>query len=253
LKWADALRGVPIYLRNLWIVKLRPKEGFIFWGHLGLGDQICAAKLLEHWNDLGYEVQVPCRKGNLNNLNQMFSYLENVFFHAISDDPEREALEVEELALQLDLKVVNAGREAHTFIKTLYPREGLNVALMICAGFKTTGLATDRFRRHVLLLPQIKPPSIPYIFLNRMTSEGLFEIDIAQNDRLVVEENKERTLFEHAQILDNASELHSIGSAFMCLSMVIGSKSPVKKFYRDDELLSDDPEKNWEQVLSNVS
>ena len=83
--------GALIYSRNLWIIKFRARKQFIFWGHLGLGDQICSAKLLEHWSDLGCEVHVPCKRRNLDNLEQMFAYLEGVSFHPISDNPDQEA------------------------------------------------------------------------------------------------------------------------------------------------------------------
>ena len=153
-------------MRNIYQLYISGRSSFVFWGHLGLGDQICTAKLLEHWAAAGVEVHVPCKSKNLDNLRALFSYLKGVHFHPISDDPRDEHDEVRGLAKKLGLPVIDSGRHCLAFIQEKHPRDGLNVCLMTGAGFRTKGLYSSRFRNHVLSLPQISPPESPYIFFS---------------------------------------------------------------------------------------
>ena len=200
---------------------------------------------------MGHEVHVPCKARNLHNLEQIFAYLDAVFFHPISDDVANESNEVNELARELGLDIVNAGRSVLNLVQKLQPKEGLNVALMISAGYKTSGLGSVRFRDNILKLPQIVPPLNKFIFLNKKSSLGVSkipEIQYVDNEMLVLEEKPEKPIYEHAALIDQATELHSIGSAFMCLALVMESRAPVKIILSDIELLTDDPEKTWKKI-----
>jgi hypothetical protein len=116
------------------------------------------------------------------------------------------------------------------------------------AGFKTKGLYSAQFRRHVLSLPQISPPSEPYIFFHEKTSAEISELPkVAKQSQglLSTTESPSHKLFEHAKLLDHAEQLHSVGSAFMCFALVMGSKAKVKTIWKRISLKSDDPNGEW--------
>jgi hypothetical protein len=239
------------YLSNLRVLFLQRARSFVYWGHLGLGDQICSAKLLEHWSLAGRFVHVPCKSRDYKNLKVVFSYLDNVRFHPISDSPKKEKSEVRSLAKKLGLPVVSTGRRCLAYTLKRCPDDGLNIALMKGAGFHTLGLSSIEFRKNVLALNQIQPPRGDYAFVNELTSRGSRPIegvkDLAR--RLdIVYETSGRLLYEHALLIDKAKELHSVGSAFMCLALVIDANPATKKHYLDYQLLSDDPYGTWTKV-----
>ena len=237
------------FLRNIQILNLCHADEFIYWGHLGLGDQISSAKLFEHWSSSKRTVHVPCKSRNIENLSTIFGYLEGVRFHPISDDPKHEKKQVRELAKKLKLPIVNSGRECLTYMQNRFPSEGLNVALMRGAGLRTAGLFSQNFRTHVLSLPQITPPNGNYIFINQTTSKGVVDIpsvdEPSENRGEIVYPNPESRLYEHASLIDNAQELQSVGSAFMCLALVLGARPPIKKHFLRYPLLTDDPDCSW--------
>jgi len=239
------------YVCNLRVLFLQPTRSFVYWGHLGLGDQICSAKLLEHWSRAGKVIHIPCKSKDYENLKAVFSYLDNVKFHPISNIPNKEKSEVRRLRKSLALPLVSTGRQCLAYVLKKYPDDGLNIALMKGAGFHTSGLSSLDFRKNILTLGQIDPPIVDYAFVNVLTSQGSRPIEGLKDleNRLdIVYETSERLLYEHALLIDNAKELHSVGSAFMCLALVIDASPATKKHYLDHELLSDDPYGTWSKA-----
>lgn len=251
LETIEDARGLHLYLRNLWILKVKKPNQIIFHGHLGLGDQICYARLYEYWSDLGITVHVPCKDMYLINTIPLFRYLPNLIFHEIPSSQFLEKTYVRKLKRDLQFPLIVSGHETLRIMSKLFPKDGAQTNLIRTAGLVVEGLYSQRFRENALSLPQISPPDTEYAFLNLRSSAGKSESpkSLLWDDRLpVIEEDGVAWLYSYAKIIDEACELRSAGSAFMCLAIVLGARSKYKFFISNRLLLTDDINNEWVSV-----
>lgn len=232
---------------------LSSSRPIVLWTHLGLGDQISMAKLFEELEHQGFELHIPCKERNLNNLSQMFSYLRCVIWHPISNNPKLEKSEVLRLASSLSVPVVDLGRFVLEYLRWIRPDKGLNTLMMLSGGLDTKGLFSARFRQWVLSLDQITPPQEDYLFENWEASQRVWQRPAFLSKEFAglmsVSPESRYPLFQYALILDSAKLIAVPGSAFMCLAMVIGARSPQKVFVSDVKLLTDDPDSLWQNRI----
>jgi hypothetical protein len=231
------------------------KKEFLFWGHLGLGDQICYAKLYESWHDFGYSVRVPCHRRYLETLRVMYSYLPNILFYPInSEDYLSENILVRELKNELALPLIMSGHGTLQIMQNLFPKDGCQTNLLRTAGLKVENLFSTRFRNHLLEINTLLPsPSIEFAFLNRRHSRGLVNLPAMptwDTSMFVIEEKDGIELYRYAKIINEAHELRSCGSAFFCLAVVMGSRATSKFYFGHNDLKSDNPDDEWIQIRS---
>ncbi len=229
---------------------LRSSKTIVLWTHSGLGDQISMAKLFEELEYQGYTLHIPCKRRNLDNLTQMFSYLNHIIWHPISNDTDLEKSEVLRVAATNSLPVVDLGRFALEYLRWRRPDKGLNTLMMLAGGLDTKGLFSARFRQWVLTLDQLIPPQGDYLFENWEESRKAWQrptfLSTEFADLRAISPESKYPLFQYALILDSAKLIAVPGSAFMCLAMVIGARAPQKVFVSDAKLLTDDPDLLWQ-------
>ena len=245
------LKGIFLYFRNHWIINVQRKREFIFWGHLGLGDQICYATLYEYWADSSHTIHIPCKESYFTTLKQIYSYIPNLVFHPISNSSLKERREVEKIRKSKNLPLIVSGHETMQVMRMLFPKDGGQKSLIRTAGLRVKTLYSYRFRKHVLVLPQVNPPPHPYAFVNCRTSQGsiMLPVKAPWNKHLpIVEECAETPVYSYAELLDNAHEIRSVGSVFMCLAIVMGAKAPSKYFISKRDLKNDVPINGWKIV-----
>jgi hypothetical protein len=252
LQILTVLSAVQNLTRNFFFSRVRRSCEFIFWGHLGLGDQIMCARLLEHWSQRSHIVHIPCKSRNFDVLSEMYSYLRHIVFHPIPDDPNLELQSIERLGVQLNLPTLMAGRHVLDLVQRLFPSDGLNTNLNRTAGFKIDSFFSPRFRANVLTKAQLQTPPHPYAFVNRRNSLMTMELPMSgpwDSSLVIVEEREAVPIYSYAQTIISANELRSVGSSFMCLAMVIGSNAKSRFFISKTNLMTDDPKNEWTQVL----
>lgn len=244
-------KGIYLYLKNIWTLKVRKPNQIMFYGHLGMGDQICYAKLYEKWSDQGKVIHVPCKESYFPNLSSMFQYIPNLIFHRIPSESSHEKLAVKVLQDKLRIPLVVSGHETLQIMRMIHPRDGGQSSLIRTAGLVVNDLYSPSFRANILTLPQKRVPEYDYAFLNLRNSKGRFELPMSPpwNKSLpVIEEDGVSPLYAYAKIIDEAREIRSIGSSFMCMAIVMGSRAPSKFFINNIGLNNDDPLNEWVSV-----
>lgn len=239
--------GLVIVSRNLYLLRIRRIKRMIFHGHLGLGDQICYATLYERWNDLGLEILIPCHPHYQETLKKMYAYLSNIHFYGLPKGSH--ASMAGAIAKKYrDWPIIVSGYETQAFITHIYPKGGLGKKLILSVGYLAPTLYSDRFRSHIFTLPQLDRPEKKYAFVNRRSSEGLRKMPNKGfwDDSLpTLEETIEYPIFSYGKIMDEAHELRSAGSAFLCFAIVLGARSRYKYFVSNYSLLTDDTNNEW--------
>ncbi len=222
-------------------------------GHPGLGDQITMATFYESLCDTRAKVHSFVRPGALKQLEVMFGYLDNLQFHEIPKGVSDVSFAKADSA-KLGFPILVLGRRSLDYMNVVDPREGIQTQLIRSAGFEIESLHSPRLRQHLLTLPQLPTPPGQYAFFNLKSSISSIDFPeflepLALKERVFEDPNS--PIYAHTEILLNAAQHWSIGSAFMCLSLVLGP-SPAKKFYLGaSKLGQDDPESQWSYVATN--
>lgn len=243
-------REVQEYLHNYRLMQ-QSRKPVIIWYHLGLGDQVLMARVLETWSQSHVKIHVPAKKRNIDSLRQLYSYLSNVIWHEISDDPNRESEDVHALAASLQLPTVNAGQAKLLMLRRIFPELGLNQLLALSANVLVNDLSSARMRAAVLGSEGIERLDYAFVDWRPGTSRAIDERNLTEirNRGLEIVVNDVNSPFTAiAPILAQAQELHLVGSAPLCLAMVLGIQPKSAFFYRLDNaegLRGDDPSGIW--------
>jgi len=211
-------------------------HGVILWGHLGLGDLISNASIIEHLLTENPIIVIPTKERNHDFLSATYGSWDGIFLAKISDDPSRENREVLKIKIKNRYPIEVIG---HHFLTNDWDQQpiSLNEQFQQLAGISSSNLKSSRFRRTCKKASQVDVPHEPYIFvddhpgtereipqsiLNEATNRGL---RIIRNDLSVA-------LYSLVDILDNAEEIHVVASAPLCLALTVGSESKKKFYYR---------------------
>ena len=212
-----------------------------------MGDQICAAKAIEHLSRRKRRVAVPVKDSNLANVRQLFGYLPNVDFFEIptGDGAPDEKTSVRALARDLGAPIIDGGREAFLLVNNLLPKRGLNRNLLLCAGIRVNDLESERFRRHLLSLTQVRPPHYEYAFVHEKPHLCFGPHSEASTGLAIRKPFDEEPIWALAQIISEATEVRAIGSSFMCLILVADLGPTPRLGWNATELAGDDPQRKW--------
>jgi hypothetical protein len=241
------------YVLDIFRFHFLKKKRFIFWGHLGLGDQLMMAKVYEFWNEQGSSLVIPAKKQNIQKLRQVFRYLPDIEFCEVSNDPLEEAKEVHELSKQMNLKILSSGRSRFLTLQRLYPGLGLNQILALGSLVYIPTFYSQRFRSYYLKDREPETPFDGYVFFDRKVGtpyEVASEImESNSNKRLFIIENDIRIPFEKlGKIMDSAEELHLVGSAPLCLALILGTETKLNLHYVNEPqqwMKGDAPSDRW--------
>ena len=239
------LRGLSVFLANCYHVLF--SRDILFWGHLGLGDQICAAKAIEKLAVRKRHVYLPVKDSNLVNIRQLFGYLPNVTVVPVPAGAEapNEKASIEAIGQELGVPIINGGREAFRLISSLFPKRGLNRNLILSAGIRVRSLESEMFRTHLMSLPQIAPPQYAYAFVHEKLHRRFGPHSEASTGLKVRKPRGNEPIWALARTISEATEVRAIGSSFMCLIIVADLGRTPRLGWNSVKLLGDDPLRKW--------
>jgi hypothetical protein len=212
------------------------------------------ARVYEFWTNRGVKLVVPSKIQNIEKLRISFSYLPNLEFVEISNDPILESDEVHKMSKVLKLRVLNSGHRRYLVFQKIFPFMGLNQHLALGAFVYLSDFKSSRFRNHYFNREDF--PNFPkkFMFIDRKVGT---EREIA---REVIEANSK----ENLDVIENeigipfhqlgfymelAEELHLVGSAPLCLALVLGTKTKLNLHYvshESEQMKGDSSNGDWQ-------
>ncbi len=227
----------------------------IYFGHLGLGDQISAALAIEAWASRVPSLMVPVKPRNLRNVEQFLAYIPNVEVVSLpSDNPAEEVIRVQQMAARSGAGLIQAGRSTYGCIAHAFPEYGINRRLLLCGLVSRSSAVSARFRSHVLSLSEFTSPlEEEYVFVDHHPGTER-EIPMQQlsswPDSSRVMNPSEVPLYSLATVMEHAAELHLVSSAPLCLALTadLGQGRRVRYRVGNHAPLRLDYPLSWEEI-----
>jgi len=223
-------------------IDLRGANRVVLWTHLGLGDQISAARILESYLDSGTQVFWPVKKRNLSFMKAAFGSLEGLELVEIEDSPESMRSTVKGISISSRAKIVIAGHHTLNPLRQSFPNLPFNSLFNLSVGMSPGDLVAPNLRFRLSSQEQSVSPSVPFAFVDHhpgtpreIPASALASIE--SKGLLVVHNPRATELSSIVPLLDDAEELHLVASAPLCLALAIDSKAKSRTHY--DSL--DDP------------
>jgi hypothetical protein len=217
-------------------IDLRGANRVVLWTHLGLGDQISAARIVKSYLDAGTQVFWPVKKKNISFMSSAFGSLDGIELIEINDSPEQESSEVKEIAVSRKAKIVMAGHRVLNPLRQAFPHLPLNSLFNLSVGISPADLIAPDLRARLSLGEQYLSPDVPFAFVDhhpgthREIPESI--LTSIESRGLVIVNNPTGTpLSKIMPLLDDAEELHLVGSAPLCLALTIDSKAKLRTHY----------------------
>jgi hypothetical protein len=215
---------------------LRGANRVVLWTHLGLGDQISAARILESYLDSGTQVFWPVKKRNLSFMNSAFGSLEGLELIEIDDSPEYERSVVKGISKSSRAKIVMAGHRVLNPLRQSFPHLPFNSLFNISVGMSPSDLVAPNLRVRLSSQEQCLVPGVPFAFVDhhpgtpREIPAGVLA-SIESRGLLVVHNPRGTELSGIMPLLDEAEELHLVGSAPLCLALTIDARAKSRTHY----------------------
>ena len=211
-------------------------KGVIFWGHLGLGDVISNASIIEHLLINNRIVVIPAKKRNLDFLSSTYGSWDGVFIAKINDNSRWESLEILKLKLKFRFPIMVVG---HDSLPADWDLQliSLNEQFQQLSGIPTTNLESERLRRTCKNIFQVDVPKERYIFVDdhpgteREIPQSILQ-EATQRGLKIVRNDVSVPLYRLLDILDNAEEIHVVASAPLCFALTASAASQKKFYYR---------------------
>lgn len=191
----------------------------ILMHHLGLGDHfICNGLVREFVRRHGVEhCFLPCKIHNLTSVGFMYRDLVNV-----TPVPVRTFHDVGQYLAVLECPLVKAG-----FEKARTPDWDVSfydsVGIPISCRWDSFYVQRDE-RSEKQLIEKLNPAGKPYILVHNESSTGRYELQIGSElQRIHIEKEQTRNLFDYCRLIENADEIHCIDSSFVHLVESIGT------------------------------
>jgi hypothetical protein len=217
-------------------IDLRGAKRVVLWTHLGLGDQISAARIVKSYLDAGTQVFWPVKKKNISFMSSAFGSLGGIELIEINDSPEQENSEVKEIAVSRKAKVVMAGHRVLNPLRQAFPHLPLNSLFNLSVGMSPADLIAPDLRARLSLGEQYLSPDVPFAFVDhhpgthREIPESILT-SIKSRGLVIVNNPMGTALSKIMPLLDDAEELHLVGSAPLCLALTIDSKAKSRTHY----------------------
>jgi hypothetical protein len=231
------------------------KNGIIYWGHLGLGDQISSARAIEAYINAGLNVVIPTKRKNLEFISSAYGSWSGVIVAEISDYDQDEIKEIKRLKREFNFRVLVVGHSLLRIVDRIEGDISLNEKLNYCAGLRRGRLISSKLRNSLISLDQYPVPPRPYAFIDhhpgteRELPQQILDTLISRNVA-IIDNPRNVCMSRLIDLLDNAEELHLVASAPLCLALTVNAKSPTKYYYRTNgqHSLKSDSYKDWLEV-----
>ncbi len=230
-----AIVDVPKFILT-WSLIPSKNNGVIFWGHLGLGDAISQACIIEKLLLDNRVVVVPSKTRNYDFLKSTYGTWDGVILEKVNDNPWWENLEILKLKLKHRFQVKVVG---HHLLDSNWAEQeiSLNEQFNRIAGIPPKKLKSTKLRDTCELNTQAQPPKQKYIFVDHHPGTDR-EIptkilkDAMNRGFEILENDTSIPLYRLIKILDNAHEIHVVASAPLCLALTTDAKCKKKYYYR---------------------
>jgi hypothetical protein len=217
------------------------------------------ARVYEFWTNRGVKLVVPSKIQNIEKLQASFGYLPNLEFIGIANDPIVEEEEVHRISKELQLRVLNSGHKRFLMLQKIFPFMGLNQLLALGAFVYLTDFYSYQFRKYYFRSKVDFRITPKYIFIDRKVgTEREIAIGVVKailKENLVIVENEMKIPFHQLGCyMEMANELHLVGSAPLCLSLVLGTNTKLNVHYvlhESEHMKGDSPNNRWKTF--NVS
>ena len=191
--------------------------------HMGLGDQVSMARVVEAWADRCDAVFMPVKTRNFRVLSKLFAYVPNLVLVEVEASARLEEIKIaSKFANRNGLELIH--RASYKDLSRSFPELGVNGRLALMIGGNPKNLMSERLTSH---LEQSFTGTIPegnYAFIDHHPGSRR-EIPPKELDaiserglQLVVHDPHTSFLDLHVK-MKNASELHLVSSAPLCLAL----------------------------------
>jgi hypothetical protein len=234
-RWKRLLKDLPRQIA-LYATPTKKRKGVIFWGHLGLGDVISNASIIEHLLIDNRIVVIPTKKRNSDFLSSTFGTWDGVVIAQINDNSRWESLEILKLKLKFRFPIMVVGHDSLPADWDLQPIS-LNEQFQQLAGIPDTNLKSERFRKTCKNILQADVPKERYIFVDdhpgteREIPQSILQ-EATQRGLKIIRNDVSVPLYRLLDILDNAQEIHVVASAPLCFALTAAAASQKKFYYR---------------------
>ena len=217
-------------------IDLRGANRVVLWTHLGLGDQISAARIVKSYLDSGAEVFWPVKKRNIRFMGAAFGTLEGLELIEIADSPEHEWSEVKRISVASRAKIATAGHRVLDPLRHAFPQLPLNSLFNLSVGMSPTDLIAPDLRVRLNAGEQYLSPGVPFAFVDhhpgtpREIPDSILS-SIESRGLMVVHNPRGTELSTIMPLLDDAEEIHMVASAPLCLALTIDANAKSRTHY----------------------
>lgn len=189
-------------------------SGIIFHSHLGLGDQIGCNGLVHYLHETySVPIHVATKDRNFNNISFLYKDYPEINPIKVSNNPSSEKMEVEHLSSSLNLSLVRTSINnplASHWDEDHYTNLYLNydIKFDFCK-LPVISNSMDILKDHT-------PFPEPYAF-SHINNDGPKPSSMLP----IIENIESLNVFELIPILQNAKELHLMGSSILCLAEIM--------------------------------
>jgi hypothetical protein len=217
-------------------ILLRGESRVVLWTHLGLGDQISAAQIVQSYLTAGTQVIWPVKKKNFNFMCEVYGAVPGIELHVISDSQSDEIAAIRLISKRSRAAVVVAGHSIFQPLRLAFPELSINSMFNLSVGIDSKNLVSPYFRNLLAALEPASVPSVPFAFVDHHpgTSREIPDnvlIGIHKRGLEVVLNPREIPLSRALDYLDKAEELHLVPSAPLCLALTVDAKAKVRIHY----------------------
>lgn len=212
-----------VQLKGFAPIRRTSSKNVMLMTHMGLGDQVSMARVVEAWADRSDAVYLPVKSRNFELLSKLFAYVPNLFLVEVEAASRPEEIKiVSEFANRNRLKLIH--KASYTDLSRSFPELGVNGRLAMMIGGNPKDLVSERLASH---LKQSFAGTIPqgnYAFIDHHPGSRR-EIPpkdlnaISRRGLQLVAHDSTTSFLDLYETMKNASELHLVSSAPLCLAL----------------------------------
>lgn len=226
----------PAYRRIIRNIGLRGASRVVLWTHLGLGDQVSAAQIVQSYLAAGTQVLWPVKKKNFNFMSEVYGAVPGIELHVISDSQSDEIAAIRLISKLSRAEVVVAGHNTFQPLRLAFPELSINSMFNLSVGLDSKNLVSPYFRNLLAALEPATVPSVPFAFVDHHPGTSREIPDsvlrgLQTRGLEVVLNPREIPLSRALDYLDKAEELHLVPSAPLCLALTVDAKAKVRIHY----------------------
>jgi hypothetical protein len=217
-------------------IELREQGRVLLWTHLGLGDQISAARIVESYLASGTEVIWPVKTRNIDFMKIAYGRLPGLELIEVPDFNKHEWSLVRRISKANRVKIVVAGHSLLRPLSEAFPELPLNSLFNLSVGIHPMDLVSPDLRERLGTSQQAPIPSVPFAFVDHHPGtprEIPLEVlsGVSSRGLLIFNNPRFLNLTKVVSLMDAADELHLVASAPLCLALTIGARAKVKVHY----------------------